>query len=400
MAAGRTAPTSVERLSIFIIVPRFVVLANPTCRRLQLFGCALQKLGLAPPVLVPYAALLRGEVRLETTLRAGDMVRIESPGREFEVERLLLARGASQARREGRFCCVEREAALQLEEERGRLHPSRQWFLGLCSLFESLQLQLDAAPPHRTMHDLGDCLEMSDKIACHARLEAAGVPVAAALGREIEGFDALRVALQGRGWNRVFVKLAHGSSAAGVAALEMSRGRVRATTTAEIVETNGEIRLYNSRRVRRYESWREVAVLMDALCRERVHVERWLPKATLGGRICDLRLVIIGGQARQGTVRLARGPMTNLHLGNERAPLETLQNRVGQEKWDEMVASCEAAMRAFPRSVMGGADIVFAPNFRRHALIELNAWGDLLPDARCQGRDTYEDEIRAVLGFC
>ncbi len=378
---------------------RFVVLANPDCRRLRLFECALQKLGLSPPVVVPYAALLRGEVRLAQVLRADDTVRIESPGRDFEVERLLLARGASEAQRENRFRCIESEAALQLEEERGRLHPSRQWFLGLRSLFEELQSELDAAPPHRAMHDARHCLEMSDKIACHARLLAAGVPVAPALGAEIENFEALLSVLKERGWNRVFVKLSHGSSASGVVALQMSRGRVLATTTTEMVEQNGEIRLYNSRRVRRYQTWREVEVLIDALCRERVHVERWLPKASLGGRVCDVRLVIIDGQARQGKVRLSRGPLTNLHLGNERAPLEALKSRLTEEKWGEIVASCGAAMRAYPHSLMGGADLVFSPDFRRHAIIELNAWGDLLPDARCEGRDTYEDEIRAVAYF-
>ena len=39
------------------------------------------------------------------------------------------------------------------------------------------------------------------------------------------------------------------------------------------------------------------AELVNAVCKQRVHVERWLPKASFGGRVFDLRVVVIAGVA-------------------------------------------------------------------------------------------------------
>ncbi len=118
---------------------------------------------------------------------------------------------------------------------------------------------------------------------------------------------------------RVFVKLAHGSSASGIVALETDGRRVQATTTVEAVESASGLRLYNTRAVRRLTDEREISVVIDALCRERAHAEQWVPKASLAGGVFDLRVVVIGGRAMHAVARVGRGPMTNLHLGNRRA---------------------------------------------------------------------------------
>jgi hypothetical protein len=43
-----------------------------------------------------------------------------------------------------------------------------------------------------------------------------------------------------------------------------------------------------------------------------------MPKAGIDGRTFDLRVLVIAGRARHAVARLSRGPMTNLHLLNER----------------------------------------------------------------------------------
>ena len=73
--------------------------------------------------------------------------------------------------------------------------------------------------------------------------------------------------------------------------------------------------------IRRYHQAAEVADLIDALAREGVQVEEWLPKAGLDESVFDLRVVVIGGEARHAVVRMGPGPMTNLHLGNRRGDL-------------------------------------------------------------------------------
>ena len=42
-------------------------------------------------------------------------------------------------------------------------------------------------------------------------------------------------------------------------------------------------------------------------------------------------------------------------------------------------------------------DMLFTPTLRRHFVLELNAFGDLLLHVHCNGMDTYEMQIRHIL---
>ena len=136
--------------------------------------------------------------------------------------------------------------------------------------------------------------------------------------------------------------------------------------------------------------------MIDALCAHRVHVEEWIPKAGLDGRTFDLRVVVIDGTARQIVARLSRSPMTNLHLLNRRGDPAAVLERMGPEAWRAARRTCERAAAAFPGCLHLGVDLLVAPGFRRHAVLEANAFGDLLPGVLHQGVDTYGAEIRAV----
>ena len=201
--------------------------------------------------------------------------------------------------------------------------------------------------------------------------------------------------------SRVFVKLAHGSSASGVVAYQVSGNRHQAMTTVEVVQSAGEARLYNNRRVRVYRDRHEIAALIDALCCHRVHVEQWVPKAGFEGRTFDLRVVVIGGAAQHVVVRLSRHAMTNLHLSGGRTrgrlPLESLEGRLTPEAWAAARQTCEQAMTLFPRSLYAGIDLLIASGYRRHAIAEINAFGDLLFNVWHEGKDTYAAEIASVL---
>ena len=75
---------------------RFVLLSNPESPRTDGFQNALTECCLPPALVVPWLDLLEGRMRLEEILCPGDTLRIESPGRNFLVERALLIRGAEQ----------------------------------------------------------------------------------------------------------------------------------------------------------------------------------------------------------------------------------------------------------------------------------------------------------------
>ena len=374
---------------------RFVVIGNPSCRRVLLFQDALCRLGLAPPVLVPWMELLAGRADLARVVRGGDVVRLESPGRDWPVEQALLRYGVPAPDNEHYDRLSPGEVAA-LSFERGRIHPPRQWYLGFRSALEKVREQLAGCAPHHAMSDPDDIAVLFDKPACHERLGEAGVRVPESLGSP-GSFAELRERMVAARCPRIFVKLAHGSSASGIVAFQSQGDRHRAATTTEVVRVGDSMRLYNSRRVRVLSELSEIAELIDALCRHRVHVERWLPKAGLDGHCFDLRILAINGEPQHGIARLSRSPMTNLHLLNGRVSLERVQERMRPEAWAAVLETCRHTAAAFPRSLQAGIDLLIGPDFRRHAVGEVNAFGDLLPGVLHLGQDTYTTQIEAVL---
>lgn len=377
----------------------FVLVGNPGNRRVEAFQKALLGLGLNPAQLVPYLDLLAGRTMLSEVVRAGAIVRIESPERDFEVEKAILALGAEiddEAAGSQRFACCSRKAVASLHFDKGELLFPRQWFLGYRALLRQIHAQLVACPSHALMNHPEDIEVMFDKPACHTLLAANNVAVPTALG-PISSYEELLSRMRQTGCYRVFIKLAHGSSASGVVAYQISGSRHQATTTVEMVATSSEPKLYNSKRLQIYREPGEIARLVDALCRHRVHVEQWLPKAGFQNQTFDLRVVVIGGQLCHVVVRLSHSPITNLHLSNRRASLETLHGQFDPPKWYAAQKTCLEVMKLFPRSLYAGLDLLITSGYRQHAIAEVNAFGDLLYDTFYLGKDTYTTEIETAI---
>jgi hypothetical protein len=375
--------------------PGFVAVGNPACRRIALFQEALARCRLPAATLVPYADLIAGRATLEQVVRPGTVVRLESPGRDFAVEKALLVAGADEADADGPTR-ISLTAAERLAFDKGRIWYPRQWYLGFRATLRRLDEQLSRCPPHVLTSRPSDIAVLFDKCRCQELFARHGVPVPRGLGT-VRSFAELHERMRQTGCRRVFVKLAHGSSASGVVAYQMRGARQEALTTVEMVRTDGELRLYNSRRIRRYHRPADLVELIDALAREGVRVEEWVPKAGIDGYVFDLRVVVIAGRARHVVVRMSRGPMTNLHLLNRRGELSAVLARMEPEAWRAARRTCEQAAAVFPGSLQLGVDLLIAPGFRRHAVLEANAFGDLLPGVLSDGMDTYEAEIRAVV---
>jgi glutathione synthase/RimK-type ligase-like ATP-grasp enzyme len=356
-----------------------LLIGVPGRRRTQLFQDALSRAGKPAAKVVCFIDLLRERTILTDLISAETVVRVDSPGKDFETDRALLHAGGHADR---------------LEFERGRILYPRQWYLGLCKALRIIESQL---PDCYLMNSLSDIAVMFDKPRCQAILRNHGIPVARGLG-EIESFDDLRQRMTETGCARVFIKLAHGSSASGIMAYQTNGAKHRATTTVEVEKHGNELRLYNSRRIRVYQDVSDIRQLVDELCRHRVYVEPWLPKAGIDGRTFDLRIVVIAGRAMHSVVRLGRHPMTNLNLLGGRGNLEEVLQRIGSVGWAKIQRTCEQVMTGcFPKSLYAGIDLRISPDYQHHQVLEVNAFGDLLPNELCDGRDTYETEIIAML---
>ena len=227
-----------------------LLIAPPDSRRVRAFQASLAELGWPPARVLPYLPLLHGETHLGEWVREGSIVRFDSPGEDLETERALIELGGGTAG----------------DLAGGEIPPMRAWYAGFSDLLRRLDAQLTECPPHRPMQRVGDILTMFDKPATHARLRAAGVSVPDALP-EVHSAAQLLAAARERGWTRLFVKLAYGSSASGAVALQWQGERVAAIST--VLMLGG--RLYNSRQLLRYETWGEVYALLDALEADRRH---------------------------------------------------------------------------------------------------------------------------------
>ncbi|MEV6164981.1 STM4014 family protein [Streptomyces sp. NPDC052052] len=361
-------------------VPRFAVVGVPGNRRVTFFQDAVRAAGLPAPRLVPWQDVLRGDA----AFLPGETVRIDSPGEDAEVERLL------------------REV-----DDPARVEGTALWYARFTSAVR-VAARAAAASGAVLLDDPGDVAVLFDKRLCHAVLDGADVPVPAsstsgAAAPEVRDWADVRARMMAHRMPRAFVKLAHGSSASGVLAVETAGpGRVRATTS---VERDPSGRLFNSLRVRHCTSEREVGALVDALAPDGLHIERWLPKAALGGRVADLRVVVVAGRATHAVVRTSRSPMTNLHLGGERGSLDEARAavRAAGGSWAEVLGLCERAAACFPDTLCVGVDLLPATGWRRFAVGEVNAFGDLLPrltglpGSGAEGLDTYAAQVAAVL---
>lgn len=87
-------------------------------------------------------------------------------------------------------------------------------------------------------------------------------------------------------------------------------------------------------------------------------------------------------------------PITNLHLGNTRLDSKRFIESIPAEKWEAVKAVCErVAKECFSESLYLGLDVLITPDLEQVYILEVNAFGDLLPRITHEGFDTYSYEI-------
>ncbi|MFI5720921.1 STM4014 family protein [Nocardia sp. NPDC051750] len=349
---------------------RWAVVGNGANRRVRSFYAAAEAAGTRPPRVVEWLDVLHAGGH---TFAGDELVRLDSPGEEPEVDRLL--RGITDPT---------------------RVEGTARWYAGFGAAVASLRggCRLD---------DPAELAVLFDKRLCHARLAAAevAVPESPTSGRTapIAGWDEVREYLREPSLRRAFVKIAHGSSASGVLAIETHpSGRIRATTSVELTPAGA---LHNSLRVRRYPTEAEIAAIVDRLAPDGLHIERWIPKSTLRGRAADLRVVVTAGRATHIVVRCASVPITNLHLGGSRGDPAAVRQIAGAH-WSRALHLAEQAAACFPATLCVGVDLLPTDGWRRYVVGEVNAFGDLLPritglpGTPAAGLDTYAAQVAAA----
>jgi hypothetical protein len=367
-----------------VMARQLVIIGQSQSKRIHDCLDAARALGFRMPRVVSYLDVIRFGLD-GVGIPEGALVRLESPGESWELERALLKAGIESLNAASETP-VARDELDSRQGTRGEIHAPRQWYFGFREVLVRMSREAHGIDGLTWMTPPEDVISMFDKQACRDVWTGAGLP----MPNDVPGvrrYDELRSRI-GRRHGRVFVKLRYGFSAMGAMAIEWRGDRVRAITTVESLHEGGRPRLFLSKKVRVLQREFEVAWLTDTLGVEGIIVEDWLPKSRWDARPFDMRVVVIGGHASHIVGRSSSTPFTNLNLDSRRIPAEILQAHLG-EHWDEALSVCEQASSSFPQSTSVGIDLLVRPCRRRFALLEANAFGDYLPRLLADGRDTY-----------
>lgn len=372
------------------ISEQLVIVGTAGDRRVSGFQDALARAGRPASTLLDYRDLVAAPARAAASLAAASVVRIDSPGRDPQVLSGLLALGLEPCAEAGGVVLARDEIA-DAVADRGRLLPPMQIFCGLMAVLDVVQQSTSA----RFVPDTGTIALAFDKTRCRDNLAAHAISVPPALP-DVVSFDSLVARMMQQRMPRAFLKLRHGSAASGAVALAISAQGVRAISTVELVRTGAGVRLYNTRAVRTYVAPVEVAELVDALVPYGLHCEAWVPKAGVSGRVADLRVLTVAGDPVLRVVRKSVHPMTNLHLGGERGDADAFLAQMSPEGRAAIDATCRDVARAMPGALQLGIDVAVAAGFKRHYVLEVNAFGDLLGGVTRDGRDAYDLQLAAM----
>lgn len=372
----------------------FVIIGTPEDRRVTLFQEALARLDLPPACVIAYADLLEQRVDVEAAVPHHAIVRLESPGKSWEINRVLALRGGESAE-------IARRSGFDFPTlaTPGDYVPSWAWYTGFCQCLDALE-PLRQRSDLVWMQDMDEARLMFDKAATQPLFASHDIPSPAQ-----SEHHATDVVLSSS-----FLKSQYGSSGTGIIAIQASvlhdTQRYKIYTSMALDNDT----LINTRRLSEFyiempmsASLHEHPQFGPLLTRwaayERDHVLRqtWIPKATVPGGVFDLRLVMIAGRLRHAVVRVSQTPITNLHLLNKRGDFDMVRERLSERVWGEIEHTCERVAALFPKSLYMGIDLLITPTWNRHYVLEVNAFGDLLPNLLHEGDDTYTAEIRAML---
>lgn len=366
----------------------WLIIGSGSDTRVQKFQHALAAAGLAPARVVAYTE--DWQTVLPEWLTPSTFLRIEAPNRLADV-RCLMKKGFNGATSAGltAYCDALVDNSTL---ENGEFFAPHQFYFGLKSKLQQLYELIQQKPIAGTMNHIPDVVTFFDKQHCHQQLNNHGIPLPSAL-YDVSSYNDLREKMREGDLNNVFIKTRFGSGASGIIALKTNGSKVQSLTTVE--QANG--RLYNTRNLQRCANEVDVGALIDRLCQWGVQCESWVPKATIKEKQSDCRILLVDGAPDFIVLRKSKTPITNLHLMNERAKIDELIVRAGNDTWQRVLNTCDKIAGIFPKSFQIALDITVHRNLRNHSVLELNAFGDFLQNIKHQGMGTHAWQLQKFL---
>jgi hypothetical protein len=369
--------------------PRYLLIANPGSKRFETYHRELLTFWanrrVTPEILVvPWADVVPRDGNLDG-LPAFDrpaVVRLESPGKNECVTRMMLEAGAREDPAEPP-CDWQ-----SLPVARGLLLRPGLYYRGFHRVLRGLARSFDARPHLAKTASPLAVAEMFDKTATTVKLHAAGLPVPGWLHNPRDVFTEMADAERGQGWRTIYLKLNTGSSATGIIVLRREQGKLLGSTT--LAEIGG--RFFNSRSLLRLRG-PALERAADFLLTEGPFAQQGISKVRIDGQNADLRVVCIYGCPVASIFRLSCGPMTNLQLGGRRGDFDRCRAAIPSRDWLDALDHCADAAGCFD-SAIAGVDLVFERGSNRHFVLEVNAFGDFFPGwTNAEGQSMHAREI-------
>ncbi|MBH5319321.1 STM4014 family protein [Paenibacillus sp. GSMTC-2017] len=394
-----------------------ILIGNGGNRRTMGLQSAKLKLGLPPALELNYIDLLQGNSSLTSFIDAHNvdksskpLLRLDAPGENFEVERMLIANGAPDALNYDDDLSpsygvkypqpISRKNALIMHEQRGRLYHPSQWFRGYKRLLAQLSREAKGLwEEPNWMNAPQDIAIMFDKRATYNVLSSAGIPMPRRLGEPeaITDYDVLRELMKTRRMPRIFLKQASGSGACGVMAYQINpqTGAEIAITTIGVENYMAKPPLYyNVKRLQRYTDRSTIRQIINWLLSHGAHAEQWVAKASFQERVFDIRQLVVNGSSCHSVARVSSTPITNLHLQSTRMSFDDVG--LSQEAQIGIRQCAERTLQAFPKSSVAGIDIALSAGAGQPYVLDVNPFGDLLYEVSYEGYNTYEWEMKQI----
>lgn len=325
-----------------------------------------------PALMLTWDEVIHTPEKLTLAVGPDCYIRFDSPDQDDIARAALYQLGQAHAEEVGLKPLSDED----IESLRfGEIGSPSQLAFGIAAAITKISDMVDGANAQLSI-SADDVATMFDKAACNQHLGKAIIAVPQSIPFS-GGFDALVEAMDSHRASRVFVKLRHGAAAAGIMALVRNGDQWIGTTTAVIGDDG---RAYASRKLRRIHNRADIAHIIDTLAPLGLHVERWVPKMGHEGRTVDLRIVVMGGNQLFPVLRSSHHPITNLHIGGQRGPIEAFAEKLGPEVWDDIMSNARRAARTFPSAHCLGLDSAVLVDGRRHVALEVNAFGDHVRD--------------------
>ena len=348
--------------------------------RAEGFTAALISRGHAAPVHLTYAQYIQNPDALRRLLTQLDVLRVDSPGGGFDIWQC--------------FADLTGNPATGFQKRHGQIYPQAPFVEGTFSSVKSASDLANKQGVPCTADPNAVSLFM-DKSRTHAFCQAHDFPVPQKLPGA-KSCKELENQMSDLGFRRVFMKLRYGSAASGVLAIEKQGQRLRILTSTEMKKSGDEIILYNSLKIRKYLEQDARFLIDHMLANFEIHTEEWIPKLRLDDKPADIRLLVIDQKPAHLVLRSSSGPITNLHLGNQRHAADTLRNILPAAIWDGIHSLGEAIGQLFPDQFCFGLDIGIDRKMERIFIIEINAFGDHLHHVDFDGMDPYTYQLRAL----